>query len=383
MRTKYILLQITTAVVLLTSCGAPEQKEELTGNLKELKTKRDSLKAVYTKINKDLKAIDKKINALDSSSKLYIVSTVSAEQSNFKHYIEVHGNVNSDQSISLYPEIGGLIKRIYVKEGQKVKKGALLVKFNSDVLQKSISEINTSIELAKTTYEKQKGLWEKKIGSEIDYLTAKTNYESLLGKKAAINAQIAQTEIRATFSGIIDQVFIKQGEMAAPNMPALRLINLNNVYIEAEVSEKYLRKIKKGTEVQITFPNLNKKMESKVTMTGNFINSANRTFRIVVNIDNKKHLIKPNQLAVLNVLDIEKDGVTVPSNLILNSPSGESYIYSAEKDGANYKVVKSIIKTGASYKGNTLVLSGIKTGTLIIDKGSRSVQNGQKIKIKN
>jgi RND family efflux transporter MFP subunit len=377
----YITAITAIATLTFTSCGNGAGETKQTGNLKELKAKRDSLKIVFNTVNKELKAVEKEINILNPNKKLYLVSTVKSVQKEFKHFVEIQGTVNSDQSISVYPEMGGLIKNIYVKEGQRVKKGQTLVKFDSEVLQRTIKELDTNIELARTTYKKQKRLWDKKIGSEIQYLQAKTNLESLENKKASVKAQMDQTTIKAQFSGIIDQIFVKQGEMAIPGRPVLRLINLDNIYIEANVSEKYLRHIQKGTEANIYFPNLEKNISAKVSMIGNFINPANRTFRIVVNVKNKNHSIKPNQLAVIRLLDLKKAGIVIPSNVILNAPDGSSYVYQViTVDGLN-RTKKTPIKVGLSYQNETIVYEGLNANALIIDKGSRSIQDNQEVKI--
>jgi len=377
-----IIYLIAIATIALSSCGNnAEETTTPTGTLSQLKQQRDSLKIIFNKVNKELKAVDKKIKELDPHKKLYIVSAIKSTKEEFKHYVEIQGTVNSDQSISLYPELGGLIKKVYVKEGQNVKKGQTLIKFDSEVMARTIKELDTNIELARTTYNKQKRLWDKKIGSEIQYLQAKTNLESLEGKKASLQAQMAQASIKAPFSGVIDQIFIKQGEMAAPGMPALRLINLDNIYIEANVSEKYLRHIKKGSEANIYFPNLEKTISAKITMIGNYINPANRTFRIVVDIKNENHEIKPNQLAVIKLLDFKREGTVIPSNIILNTPDGSSYVYRITENEGIARVAKTPIKVGPSYKNKTLVLEGLEPNVLIVDKGSRSIQDNQEVKV--
>lgn len=379
----YIVSITAISALAFTSCGneADNKKPLESSSITELKAKRDSLKTVFNAVNKELKAVEKEINTLNPKKNLYLVSTVKSVQKEFKHYVEIQGTVNSDQSISLYPEMGGLIKKVYVKEGQRVKKGQTLVRFDSEVLQRSIKELDTNIELAKTTYEKQKKLWDKKIGSEIQYLQAKTNLESLQNKKASVKAQIDQTTIKAQFNGVIDEIFIKQGEMAAPSMPALRLINLDNIYIEANVSEKYLRHIQKGTEANIYFPNLERTISAKVSMIGNFINPANRTFRIVVNIKNNDHSIKPNQLAVIKLLDLSKEGVVIPSNIILHAPDGSSYVYQVVTEGGITRTLKTPIKVGLSYNNETIVYEGLKANALVVDKGSRSIQDNQEVKV--
>ena len=380
---KNTILYITAITALVfTSCENETKDNKLPEGLKELREERDSLKIVFTDVNNKIKAVEKKINLINPSKDLYLVSTVKSIQKEFKHYVEIQGTVNSDQSISLYPEMGGLIKRVYIKEGQRVKKGQTLVKFDSEVLQRSIKEVDTSIDLARITYNKQKKLWDKKIGSEMQYLRAKSNLESLHNKKSSLKAQIAQTSIKAPFSGVVDEVFIKQGEMSPSSMPSLRLINLDNIYIEANVSEKYLRHIQKGTEANIYFPNLEKNVSSKVSMIGNFINPANRTFRIVVDIKNNNHSIKPNQLAVIKLLDVSKEGVVIPSNVILNTPDGSSYVYEVVTVDGLSVTKKTPIEVGLSYNNETIIYKGLTADALVVDKGSRSIQDNQEVKVK-
>lgn len=375
---------ITTLIVVsitlsLNSCS--EKKSEQTDSLTELKAKRDSLKTEFKNINAELKSVERKISELDPHKNLYIVSTVKSELKNFKHYIKVQGNVNSDQNITMYPEMGGLINKVSVVEGQKVKKGQELIKYDSEVIKKTKKEIESALQLAETTYKKQKKLWEQNIGSEIQYLQAKTNYESMQSKKAAIDAQLEQMRITAPFSGIIDEIFVKEGEMSAPNVPALRLINLDDTYIEADVSEKYLSKINKGTPAIVDLPNLNSPVKTEVKMTGNFIKPGNRTFRVILDVPNSKRNIKPNQIAVVNLMDLEKTGVIIPSNVILNSPDGTSYVYTVESGKESAPVKKVIIEKGPSYKGETIVYNGLEAGLLVVDKGSRNIQNGQMVKV--
>lgn len=367
---------LVISAILLASCNTPSAE---LNSLQKLKEKKDSLKTELTKINSILKKVEDDIKKHSPRKKLYTVSVIKVTSKTFKHYVEVQGNVNSDKNITMHPELGGLVKKIYVKDGEHVKKNQILAAFDKSILEKSLSEIETALKLSETTYERQKKLWDQKIGSEMQYLQAKSNLESLKSKKAAIVAQIKQTEIRATFEGVIDHVFIKEGEMVAPTMPALRLINLKDIYIEADISEKYIKSIKKGSQVKVFFPNIDKNILSKIYMVGNFINSTNRTFRVVINIDNNGKEIRPNQLAILKILDLKEDGIVIPSNTILNSPTGESYVYTVKKEGNGYAVKKVIIKTGISYNGETIVYDGLTVEDTLVGKGSRSVQDGQEV----
>ncbi|MCK5823785.1 MAG: efflux RND transporter periplasmic adaptor subunit [Ichthyobacteriaceae bacterium] len=371
-------ISILLLILVVTSCKSDAVDDQ---TISGLKAKRTEIKTEIDKLNAKLKIVDKDIAALSTDENLYLVSVVNAEKTNFKHYIEVQGNVNSDQSISMFPEMGGLVKSVFVKEGVNVKKGQTLMLFDSSVLQRNLQELQSSLELATTIFERQEKLWNQKIGSEMQYLQAKNNVSTLKSKKDALKAQILKSKIIAPFSGIIDRIFVKKGEVAAPQMPALRLINLDKIYIESDVSEKYISQIKKGTEAVVTFPNSNITMQTKVWMTGNFIKLANRTFRIVVNVSNKDHSIKPNQLAVVKLLDNEEEGVVIPTNLILNNPDGTTYVYTVlTKKGVS--VVKKVnIVVGKSYKNKTLIKNGLSENAIVVDKGARSIQEGQKVKV--
>jgi membrane fusion protein, multidrug efflux system len=367
------------ATAMMFSCNNQEVEKN---SLDELKVKRDSLRIVFDGVNSQLKDIEKQIEALDSTQKFYTVNYTTANRRNFEHYVEVQGNVNSDQSINMFPETGGLIKNILVKDGQKVTKGQALIQFDNQYLISSREELKTNLELAETTFNKQRKLWEKNIGSEMDYLRAKSNVESLKSKLAALNTQINQTTLNAQFEGIIDQVFVKEGEMANPMMPAVRLINMQKMYVETNVSERYLGLIKKGTKVNVHFPSISKELETTVSIIGNYINPANRSFRVVVDIPNENNEIKPNQLAVLNLNDFKSEGIVIPNRVIMNSPTGESYVY-VLSGSSNIEIVNKVfVETGMSYNGETLITKGLKVGDLIVDLGSRSVQDKQKVRVK-
>jgi RND family efflux transporter MFP subunit len=357
-------------------------QEVANNSLDDLKLKRDSLRIVFDDVNSQLKEVEKQIEALDSTQKFYTVNYTTASNRNFEHFVEIQGNVNSDQSINMFPETGGLIKRILVKEGQNVKKGQALVEFDNQYLKNSRQELKTNLDLAQTTYNKQRKLWENNIGSEMDYLRAKSNVESLKSKLAALDTQINQATLNAQFEGVIDQIFIKEGEMANPAMPALRLINMQKMYVEANVSERYLGLIKKGTKVNVHFPSLEKELETEVSIIGNYINPANRSFRVVVDIPNDENTVKPNQLAVLNLNDYSAEGIVIPNRVIMNSPTGESYVYVLSGSSNIETVNKVFVETGMSYDGETLITKGLKVGDLIVDLGSRSVQDKQKVRVK-
>ena len=215
----------------------------------DLKTKKAALIEQMDRIGTELKDVEMAISELDTLKKLMTVTSYKAEVKDFNHYIEVQGTVKADQTIELHAEMGGTVTAILTKEGQNVSKGQILATLDSDVIDNSVLQLNTQLALATTTFERQARLWEQNIGSEIQYLQAKAQKDGLENSMKSLRAQARKMKVIAPFSGIIDQIFAKTGEMTSPQMPFLRLVNLSNVYVESEVTETYLKSIKKGTEV--------------------------------------------------------------------------------------------------------------------------------------
>jgi RND family efflux transporter MFP subunit len=371
------LFFISIITLFIAACGGkPEGNDDLTA----LRTQKDSLKALHDDIGNQIAALDAQIALLDTSKKLTLVSTFQVERQKFEHYFEVQGNVEAEKNTMVYPEAGGTIREIRVKEGQVVNKGDLLVRLDQDVLQKSILEARTAAQLATTIYEKQARLWEQKIGSEIQYLEAKTNKEAAQARLESMNAQLELLSVRAPYSGIVDEIFPKIGELAAPQAPLLRIVNLENVYIKSDVSESYIGKVKKGTDVRVALPSTNEEIASEITLVGNYINPNNRTFKIQVDVDNKNKSLKPNLLAMLRIKDFEQDSVVVlPETMIQQSPSGEDFVYLLQQKDGNYYVSKKLVKTGLSYKNKVMIKEGLSGNERIIDKGARSVKDGQRV----
>ena len=321
---------------------------------------------------------------LDTTIKFSLVTAVNVEPTAFNHYFKVYGVVESNQAITLMSETSGKIEAIKVERGQRVSKGQLLAILDAAVLQQNKAELETALDLAQKIFKKQERLWvEEKIGSEVQYLEAKNSKESLERKLETINAQIAMTRIRAPFSGIVDEIFPKEGEMASPQVAMFRLVNLSSVYLTADVSEFYVGKVKRGTGAIVEFTNLEDKVESEVIQVGNFINPNNRTFKINVALSGGANRYKPNMMASVQLNDYSKDStIVLNSRVVLETTSGESFVYVVENVNDNIGVVRRVlIKTGPSYEGKVEVLEGLGGSEKVIDKGSRSVKSGQKVRL--
>jgi len=351
------------------ACQKEKSNEDINNEIFEYKEKIKSLE-------KELKT-DKSI----SDSKTVKVKLIDAKKQNVKHSFTVTGGVRAENMAYISPEINGQIKHIYVKEGQYVKKGQLLVALNSDVMQSSISELKTGLNLAKIMFDKQKSLWEQKIGKEVDYLRAKNQKESLEAKLATVNAQLRMSKVYAPFSGIVDAIYSKKGEMATPGRKLIDFVNLNTMEAGAEISEKYLPHIKKGDIVEVkfpTYPNIVKK--TRISRIGNIINPSNRTFKVFVKIENKDKKIKPNMIAELVVTDYEGEDFVVPSIIIKKDRKGE-YIFVATTKDAKTISEKRYVKTGVNIEDKTIIKEGISSDVNVIVDGYNLVHSGMKIQI--
>ncbi|MCB0460539.1 MAG: efflux RND transporter periplasmic adaptor subunit [Flavobacteriaceae bacterium] len=373
------ILIFTIPFALLISCG----KKEVTDNLTDLKNEKSKIIAQIDSLNNALNIVETKLSKLDSSKKVQLVTALPAKKDIFKHYVEIQGIVKSDKNIELRPELGGTIKAIYVKEGQQVAAGQLLVQLDDSSLQNSIAELNTQLELAKTTFDRQERLWNQKIGSEMQYLQAKTQKESLENNLATLRTQARKMKIIAPFSGVVDEIFPKTGELTSPQTAVVRLINLDKMYVEAEVTEAYLPIIQKGTEAIINFPSINKEITSKISQVSNYINPENRSFKVRIDISNKDKLIKPNLLADLKLLDFSSEGIIVPSILVQQDQNGDDYVFIInQKDNENI-VSKKLIKAGNEYAQQIFVSEGLTAEDTLVNSGVRLVKAGDIVKINN
>ncbi len=389
MRKIYSLLVIT---ILLVSCG--EQKKASVqdlvsnGTIKELRARKAEITEQLANTNVDLKSINDAISKLDSVKKLPLITTITSKEEVFKHYLEVQGNVKTKQNILVYPEIPGILEHVYVQEGQRVSKGQVLAKIADGGLMQQVAQAKASANLAKTTYERQNRLWNQKIGSEIQYLQAKTAYETQKNIFAQMKKQLAKSNVVAPFSGVIDDVLKEAGAVVAPGQGSelFRIVNLENMYIEAEIPESHIVNVTKGKTVEIYFPVLEKTIQARIRQVGNFINPANRAFKIEIGVPNSSGDIKPNLTARLKINDYtSKKAILIPQSIISENAKGQQYVYLAsDKQDNKYAIAKkTIISTGKTQGDFIEVLETIASGTEIISEGARSVNDGQKVEIKN
>jgi membrane fusion protein, multidrug efflux system len=384
---KYII-SILAFVIVLTSCSSDKKQsvEEViaTNNLEKIRAKKNLLDDQQQLISSELKLLDAKIKELDPLEKIPLVTTIAAKEVVFSHYLELQGNVSTKQNLIIYPEFSGVLTQVNVKEGQLVSKGQILAKIDDGGLSQQLAQLQIQADLAKTTFERQERLWNQKIGSEIQYLQAKSSYEAQSRAINQLNQQIEKTIVRAPFSGNIDDVITDQGSVVAPGQSQLfRIVNLKDMYIETDVPERYISEVTSGKEVVVEFPILRKTVDSKVRQAGDFINPANRTFKIEVAVPNYDGQIKPNLTAKLKINDYTNNkAILIPQSIISENAEGEQYVYIISNKNEDKGIAKQvIIETGKTQGDYIEILSGLVHEDEIINEGARSVKDGQEIKI--
>jgi len=372
------LLVAVSAAAVLASCGS---KESAKGDTAALTAQRDSLAAIIAKAESELAEIDLQLAVLDSSAQWNTVTLIQAGAGQFQHDFNVYGTVKSDQSVTLYPESAGRIQRVVVRAGQKVSAGQVLVELDNSVVQSSLAEIKTQLDLAQTLFDKQKRLWDQGIGSEVQFLQAKTQLEGLQKRLSTAQKQAAMSTVRAPFAGSVDEVFAKQGEYAAPGMPMARLISAGGLRLELDVPETYITRLKVGQKIALDFNSIGVKTTASISQVGDFINPDSRTFKVSVNLPSNGQY-KPNMMASAQVVDYESNGLlTLPNRLILQDTKGANYTYVfvPAQNGLG-KVERRELTIGVSNNDATEVLAGLKVGEQVVDRGIRSVQPGETVK---
>jgi RND family efflux transporter MFP subunit len=373
---------------MVSSCGSEEPSvSEImeTGDLEAIREKRKSLNDEQKALVLQIRQLDSAINALSDNSNLPLVTAQALENQEFIHYVELQGDVTTDQNVLIYPEVQGMLLKLQVKEGQSVRKGQLLGVIDDGGTRNQLRQMETQLDLAKTTFERQKRLWDQKIGTEIQYLEAKTNYEAQKNAVEQMRSQLSKFELRAPFAGVIDDILKDEGTVVAPAGPGsevFRLINLSDMYIEVLVPEVYLSSIRKGRKALVYFPVLGDTLEASVTETGNYINPDNRTFRVRVSIPNRDENIKPNLTAKVRLNDYSaEEAILIPQGIISENADGDQYVYRVKKSGDRTTVHRQVITTGLSQGGWVEVREGLAAGDLVIVEGARSVRDGQEVKI--
>ena len=379
---------LNLSIILIISCGPKNSKstEEIlaTNDYTLIQKRKGEIKTQINDLKFELNRLDNVLEKIDTDKNLFLVSAIKLKHKNFIHYLNFQGSLETDQNVVVYPELPGLLKNIYVKQGNKVKKGQIIAKISDNGLTDQLEQLKLQRNLAKTTFERQQKLWDQKIGSEIQYLQAETNFKGLEKKISQMRDQEGKTRILAPFDGTIDDVIADIGSNLAPGLtPILRIINIEQMKVSAEIPEIHIPYIKKNKNVKIYVPILDKQILGKISSVGNFINPNNRSFNIEIKLLNKSNELKPNMTVSLEINDYQNDSaILIPSKDILEDEEGNFYVYKLVIDSnENYKSNKVMIQKGKSYNNMTEIKSGLKENDLIINDGLRQVEDGQIVRV--
>ncbi len=373
---------IFPAIVFLASCGNDAPKSEAEAIRAEISAYQQQINEMTLKVGE----LERQLEAMGEqpvNRARVAVEVFEMQPQPFEHFFRVNGTLEAGQEAMISPEMNGQLTRISVIKGQRVSSGQEVARLNTSVIENNIEEVKTSLRLAKTVYERQKGLWEQEIGSEIQFLEARNNYESLQTRLKTLESQLDMAVMRAPFTGVVDEIFMKEGELAMPGIPVMQIINLSKVYVNTDLAESFLPMIDKNTNVILRFPTF-PDYEARVPVhrLGNVINPENRTFRMQLRIDNPGEKFKPNMVASVSIRSFSKDqALVLPSILIKQDVQGH-FVFTAQQNGNGELIArKSYVERGPDGEGQTMINSGLKPGDRIIQRGHNQVGEGTLIRI--
>ncbi len=364
---------------LLTSCGE-EKAQDPAGRLKELQAEQARIGAEIQKPQKELRQSGSKTaDNSAANTKTKVVQALTLEESPFRTWVEVQGTVDARQSIEVTAEGMGVVRNIQVKEGQKVTKGQILAELDQTVLLQSIEEIKGQLDFAKQLYTKQSNLWKQNIGSEVQYLNAKNQKESLERRLSTIESQLDLTRIKAPVSGTVDQVYLKLGQSTAMGMPAVRVVNFNDLRVVTDLSESYVSRVREGATVDLEFKDLNLSAQGRIAYVARSISALNRTFRAEVPLNNREGLYRPNMIVGMKINDYSTNkAIKIPVNLLQNSDEG-TFVMVVRGEGTSLKASRVSVTPGRSNGIETEILQGLQAGDRIITTGYNDLNDGQAI----
>ncbi|GGK87198.1 efflux RND transporter periplasmic adaptor subunit [Rufibacter glacialis] len=371
----HLIAGFVAMALLSSACGEKDKSAQLADLKKQQAELASQITQLETELQKEGKGSAPIVTAVP-------VTVVTVQPETFRHYLEVQGRVDFDQNVMVSPKVPGVLTSLRVDPGSRVSRGQTLATIDAGPLDQQIAALRPNLDLARTIYQKQKNLWDQKIGTEIQFLQAKNNVESLERQLAAMQAARAQYIVKAPISGEVDQVVPKSGEAVAPGMGIIRLVNANSGKIVAEVSEAYASKIRKGDEALVMFPDLNQEIRTTVRVVGSNINPNNRSFTVELGVkpaDQGKVNLRPNMVAVVRIQDyVKENALSLPLDIVQKDEQG-NFVYVAEQKGGQRVAVKRPITTGASYGGKVEVSTGLNAQDQVIRAGAQNLNEGQPV----
>ena len=381
---KYILSILT--LTFLVACGGAEVDYDDPKGLRALEV--DQLRALLKEQRAEMKAVEAKMTALEevieekdpAPEVAVLVVTEPLRTRDFETFVEVQGSVTSDEIVAATAEVAGRITRLTVDEGDNVRRGQLIATLDLESLDKQIAEIETSLSLARETYNRYQRLWDQNIGSEIQLLQSKNQVERLEKSLETIRFQQGKQNVYAPISGSVEQVFTKQGEIASPGLPIVQILDTRKVKVVVDIPETYLAAVQRGQTVKVNFPALNREIDAKVTQLGRTIDPNNRTFEMEIALNNTDGTLKPNLLAEVQFTDETfENAVVVPEQLVQQEVSGRSFVYVAETGAEGTVARKKYVEIGTSYGGDIVINEGLEGNETLVTQGARTLSEGQLI----
>ncbi len=381
-------LIITLSLILLLSCNSSRNSSinDLInkGDLETLKKKKKEYVDLMNDLRLDLNDINNGIMLLDENEQIQVISKFNVIEKEFTTYVELQANLKSRKNVVILSEFQGALKNLFVREGQLVKKGELLAEINDSGLKEQLDQMLIQANYTKDNFDRVKRLWEKNIGSEMQFLKAKSDFETNNKMVEQIRDQLSKTKIYAPFDGEIDEIISNLGSSLVPGSSILRVVNLDIIYAEAQVPEKYVSSIELGTEALVSIPLLNKEVTSKIVQSGNFINPNNRTFRVEAPVENKDKRIKQNLNARIKIKNYSNiKALVVPLRVIREDASGRPFIYKlVETDKKDILLtVKIFVETGANNDEEIEITKGLSIGDIIVLEGANNVEDKQRVRV--
>jgi membrane fusion protein, multidrug efflux system len=362
-------------MLFLAACSSGDSLEAKKSKLASLNTQIDEIKTQISTLEKEIAVLDTSVVV----RKPKLVAIQSITKGVFNHYVDVQGTVDSENNVAIQPGMPGVVTQVYVKEGDNVSVGQILAEVDNRSIKESIAQIETNLDFAKTAYEKQERLWKQKIGSEIQYLQAKTQYESLQKSISSLRAQLDMSRMKSPIAGAVDQVNVKVGEYAAPGMfGAFTVVNFNKMKVVTKIADSYIDKVKLGNPVKITLNDINQTIDGKISFVSKVVNPMTRTFLVEISLGKTESNVRPNMLANVSINDENlAEVISIPSNLVQKDSNENQYVLIAKGSKGNLIAQKVMIKTGASYGDKVVVIEGVNENDQLITTGYQEVVDGQ------
>jgi len=382
---KNFFLYAATAAMLVACGGKPE------GDVATKHADLDRLKERYKATADSIKAIEEWLVEHDTTMRrnLSVITSVAVAATPFTHFVDVHGNVRADKAAALFSN-GGRVRKIHVGPGDRVGQGDLIITIDNNLAAEQIQQAEAAYELARTAFEKQQTLWNQKIGSEMQFLQAKSQKEQAEAGLSAMREQQRLTNITAPFAGTVDDIMVRVGDMTSPMQAAARVVDLSGVQLEADVPESYLRTVRTGAPVKVSFPSVSDStLNAKIDHVGEYIDPSNRTSKVTVRVPQGEKMMRPNLLSDISIQDYHSDSaLVVPSRAVLQDVKGNNYIFVLDRTkGEEAQARKVMVKRVSEYRGSLSIMpvdaGALKGGERIVDEGAKNVTDGLTVRIAN